>query len=87
MDQAARSEVVAALEFVDGVLIFDEDTPLRVIEYLLPDVLVKGGDWSEDRIVGADVVKRSGGEVHVIQFVEGFSTTGVMKKIRERSDQ
>jgi rfaE bifunctional protein nucleotidyltransferase chain/domain len=83
MDQAARSEVVAALEFVDGVLVFDEDTPLRVIEYLLPDVLVKGGDWSEDRIVGADVVKRSGGDVHVIQFVEGFSTTGMVKKIQE----
>jgi rfaE bifunctional protein nucleotidyltransferase chain/domain len=87
MDQGARGEVVAALEFVDGVIIFDEDTPIRVIEHLLPDVLVKGGDWSEDRIVGADVVKRSGGEVQVIPFVEGFSTTAVVRKIREESDQ
>jgi D-glycero-beta-D-manno-heptose 1-phosphate adenylyltransferase len=84
MDQGARSEVVAALEFVDGVIVFDEDTPLRVIEYLLPNVLVKGGDWSEDRIVGADVVKRSGGEVRVIPFVEGFSTTAVVRKIQEK---
>ena len=83
MDQGARSEVLAALGFVDGVVIFDEDTPLRVIEKLLPDVLVKGGDWSEDKIVGGDVVKRNGGVVRVIPFVEGFSTTGVLERIKE----
>jgi rfaE bifunctional protein nucleotidyltransferase chain/domain len=84
MDEKARSEVVAALGFVDGVLIFDEDTPLRVIEFLLPDVLVKGGDWAEEHIVGGEVVKNAGGVVRVVPFVEGFSTTGTLRKIREK---
>jgi rfaE bifunctional protein nucleotidyltransferase chain/domain len=83
MGQEARSEMVAALEFVDGVIVFDEEDPLKVIEILLPDVLVKGGDWSEDRIIGADVVRRAGGEVHVIPLVEGFSTTGIIQKIKK----
>jgi len=78
----ARSEIIAALEFVDGVVVFDEEDPLNVIESLLPDVLVKGGDWSEERIIGADAVRRAGGEVRVIPFVEGFSTTTIIEKIR-----
>lgn len=80
--QDARAEVLAALGFVDAVVIFDEETPLRVIEALLPHVLVKGGDWPEDRIVGADVVKGAGGEVRSIPFVEGHSTTSMLAKIR-----
>jgi len=76
-----RAEMVAALEFVDGVVIFDEDTPLRVIEHLLPNVLVKGGDWPEDRIVGSDVVRKAGGEVRSIPFVPGYSSTIIIKKI------
>lgn len=83
-DQGARSEVLAALGFVDAVVIFDEDTPLRLIEFILPDVLVKGGDWSEEKIVGGDVVKRNGGAVRVIPFVEGFSTTDIVKRIQDR---
>ncbi|HOP48983.1 MAG TPA: D-glycero-beta-D-manno-heptose 1-phosphate adenylyltransferase, partial [Desulfobacteraceae bacterium] len=63
------------------VLIFDEDNPLNVIETLLPDILVKGGDWQEEGIIGADAVKRNGGEVRRIPFVEGFSTTGLIEKI------
>lgn len=82
LGEAARSELIAALEFVDGVVVFDEEDPLNVIESLLPDVLVKGGDWSEERIIGADVVRRAGGEVRVIPFVEGFSTTTIIEKIR-----
>jgi len=78
-----RAEMVAALEFVDGVVIFDEDTPLRVIEHLLPNVLVKGGDWPEDRIVGSDVVRKAGGEVRSIPFVPGYSTTIIIKKISD----
>jgi len=78
-----RTEVLAALGFVDGVVVFDEDTPLEVIRCLLPDVLVKGGDWSEDRIIGADVVKEAGGEVKRIPFVSGYSTTTMITKIRE----
>lgn len=78
-----RAELLAALECVDGVLIFDEDDPLEVIRYLVPHILVKGGDWPEDRIIGADVVKEAGGEVKRIPFVEGYSTTDIIRKIKE----
>ena len=80
--QAGRAELVAALSFVDGVIIFDEDNPLRVIQSLMPDILVKGGDWKEVEIIGADVVKKAGGEVKRISFVTGFSTSDVIEKIR-----
>ncbi len=79
--EQARAELLAALECVDLVLIFDEDNPLRVISDLLPDILVKGGDWAEDEIIGADVVKERGGEVKRIPFVTGFSTTDIITKI------
>ncbi|MBW1682329.1 MAG: D-glycero-beta-D-manno-heptose 1-phosphate adenylyltransferase [Deltaproteobacteria bacterium] len=81
MPQSARAEMIAALAFVDSVLIFDQDDPLMVIRALVPDVLVKGGDWEEDRIIGADVVKEAGGRVVRIPFVEGFSTTGIIEKL------
>jgi D-beta-D-heptose 7-phosphate kinase/D-beta-D-heptose 1-phosphate adenosyltransferase len=82
MPEAARAELVAALQFVDGVLIFDEDTPLEVITQLVPDVLVKGGDWKEENIVGADVVQKAGGRVTTIPFEEGYSTTSLIDKIQ-----
>jgi D-glycero-beta-D-manno-heptose 1-phosphate adenylyltransferase len=78
-----RAELLAALGCVDGVIIFDEDTPYAMIRSLMPDVLVKGGDWPEDKIVGADVVKAAGGEVRRIQFLEGFSTTEMLKQIKD----
>jgi D-beta-D-heptose 7-phosphate kinase/D-beta-D-heptose 1-phosphate adenosyltransferase len=78
-----RAEMVAALQCVDGVVIFDEDAPLGVIEHLLPDVLVKGGDWQEGEIVGSDVVKQAGGEIQRIPFVAGYSTTIIIKKISD----
>jgi rfaE bifunctional protein nucleotidyltransferase chain/domain len=81
--QEERTEVLAALSSVDGVVVFDEDTPLKVIRHLMPDVLVKGGDWPEDKIIGADVVKGAGGEVKSIPFVSGYSTTVIIRKIRE----
>ncbi len=81
--QEERAELVAALGCVDGVTIFDEDNPLRVIEYLLPDILVKGTDWPEDRIIGADAVKKAGGVVKRISFVKGYSTTDVIAKIQK----
>ena len=81
--QDARAELLAALEFVDGVIIFDEDDPYRVIKYLMPDILVKGGDWPEDEIIGADVVKQGGGEVKRIPYVSGHATTDIIKKIRD----
>jgi rfaE bifunctional protein nucleotidyltransferase chain/domain len=82
--QEDRTEVLAALSFVDGVVVFEEDDPLTVIRHLGPDVLVKGGDWTEDRIIGADVVKGAGGEVKSIPFVSGYSTSEIIRKIRER---
>lgn len=81
--EQVRAEVLAALSCVDGVFVFDEDNPLKVIRYLLPDILVKGGDWSEKEIIGAGVVKEAGGEVRRIPFVAGFSTTDVIEKIIE----
>ncbi len=84
LDEKVRAELIASLACVDTVIIFDEDTPLNVITYLLPGILVKGGDWSEDEIVGADVVKASGGKVGSIPFVTGFSTTGIIEEILKR---
>jgi D-beta-D-heptose 7-phosphate kinase/D-beta-D-heptose 1-phosphate adenosyltransferase len=81
--QEVRSEMLAALGCVDGVVVFDEEDPLRVIQYLMPDILVKGGDWPEDKIIGADVVKEAGGEVKSTPFVTGFSTTDLINKLRE----
>jgi rfaE bifunctional protein nucleotidyltransferase chain/domain len=85
VSELERAEMVAALACVDGVVIFDEDTPLRVIEYLLPDVLVKGGDWQENQIVGADVVKKAGGTVKRIPFVPGYSTSAMLARIKNSS--
>lgn len=81
LSENVRMEVLAALTFVDNVFIFEEATPLRVIEYLIPDILVKGGDWEESKIIGADVVKANGGKVIRIPFEGGFSTTAIIEKI------
>ena len=81
--QVARAEVLAALDCVNGVVIFDEDDPFKVIKSLMPDILVKGGDWPEDEIIGADIVKEGGGEVKRIPYVSGYATTDIIKKIRE----
>jgi D-beta-D-heptose 7-phosphate kinase/D-beta-D-heptose 1-phosphate adenosyltransferase len=77
-----RALVLAALRSVDGVIQFAEDTPLNLIELLRPDVLVKGGDYTEATIVGAEVVKGNGGMVRIIPLVEGRATTNVVEKIR-----
>ena len=87
LPQEERAEVLAALACVDGVVIFHEDNPLKVIKYLMPDILAKGGDWEEDEIIGADVVKKSGGKVRRIEYVYGFSTTEIIKKIGKSSPQ
>ena len=82
MPQDARAELVAALGCVDGVIIFEEDNPLRVIQILMPDILVKGEDWAEEDIIGADVVQEGGGRVERIPYLTGYSTTGILEKIR-----
>ena len=79
-----RAELVAALSFVDAVVLFDEDNPLTLIQRLVPDVLVKGGDWTEDKIIGADVVRKAGGVVKSLPFVTGYSTSGIIEKIRDK---
>ena len=76
-----RAEVVAGLESVDYVIIFNERDPLQIIIELQPDVLVKGGDWTVDTIVGRDVVEGSGGKVISLPFVEGLSTTNIIQRI------
>jgi D-beta-D-heptose 7-phosphate kinase/D-beta-D-heptose 1-phosphate adenosyltransferase len=78
-----RAEILAALECVDGVLIFDDLTPQRLIAALLPDVLVKGGDWPGDKIVGREEVEAAGGRVVLAPVVEGYSTSEILKKIRD----
>ncbi len=80
--QDDRAEVLAALAAVDYVTLFDEATPLETIRALEPDVLVKGGDWAPDAIVGADVVRARGGEVHSLPFAPGYSTTELLERIR-----
>ena len=83
MPEDARAEVLAALDFVDAVVLFDEEDPLEVIQTLVPDVLVKGADWEEEEIVGADVVRKAGGEVRRVPVIPGFSTSGIVARIRE----
>ena len=82
-NQRARAEVLAALEAVDLVVVFDEDTPLRLIEHIRPSVLVKGGDYTREQVVGHDVVEASGGEVLLVPTVPGFSTTSLVVRARE----
>lgn len=79
--QRDRAEVLAALEMVDYVTIFDQDTPYELIGAVQPDVLVKGGDWTPDRIVGADIVRARGGAVKSLPFAKGYSTTALMQRI------
>jgi rfaE bifunctional protein nucleotidyltransferase chain/domain len=78
--EGARAEVLAALRAVDYVTLFDEPTPLELITECVPNVLVKGGDYTPDTIVGRDVVEAHGGEVRVIALVGGFSTTELVRK-------
>lgn len=83
LPERERAEILAALECVDAVLIFDEPTPREVIARLLPDVLVKGSDWPGDQIVGREEVEAAGGRVVSISVVPGYSTTEILRKIRE----
>lgn len=81
-DERSRALILASLAVVDLVVIFDEDTPLKLIKAIQPDVLVKGGDWPVDQIVGADEVKANGGQVLSLPFAEGYATSALIEKIR-----
>jgi len=79
--QDERADLLACLEFVDFVTIFDEPTPLELILFLKPDVLIKGGDWAEEQVVGREEVKSWGGTVAIIPEIPGASTTNIVEKI------
>jgi rfaE bifunctional protein nucleotidyltransferase chain/domain len=82
-DQNSRARILAAFQFIDLVVFFNEDTPLDLITALQPGILVKGSDYLAENIVGADVVKKTGGEVKTIDFVPGYSTTRIVEKIKK----
>ncbi|MCB0662201.1 MAG: D-glycero-beta-D-manno-heptose 1-phosphate adenylyltransferase [Saprospiraceae bacterium] len=81
-DENTRAHMLASLKMVDLVVIFTEDTPLDLIHILTPDVLVKGGDWSPEQIIGSDWVLQHGGEVRSLAFMDGYSTTNIEQKIK-----
>nr|WP_321406116.1 D-glycero-beta-D-manno-heptose 1-phosphate adenylyltransferase [uncultured Carboxylicivirga sp.] len=82
VDEQSRAILLAALQFIDLVVFFDEDTPYELIKALQPDILVKGSDYKAEDIVGYDIVTAKGGKVETIDFVEGFSTTTIVEKIK-----
>jgi rfaE bifunctional protein nucleotidyltransferase chain/domain len=77
-----RAEILASFECVDAVVVFDELTPQKTVAALLPDILVKGGDWPGNQIVGREEVEAAGGKVVLVDVVEGYSTTEILRKIR-----
>lgn len=81
-DENSRARVLAALQFVDLVVMFNDDTPLALISAITPDVLVKGSDYLAENIVGADVVKRAGGVVKTVDLIAGYSTSKIVEKIK-----
>ena len=81
-DEKARAVVLAALEFVDAIMFFEEDTPYNLIKRVQPDVLVKGKDYKAEDIVGYDIVTAKGGKVETIELVEGFSTTKIVNSLK-----
>jgi len=81
--ESSRASILANLVLVDVVVVFEEDTPLQLIQTLLPDVLIKGGDYTIDTIVGAKEVIANGGKVIINPIVEGFSTTNIIEKIKK----
>ncbi len=82
LNESDRTELIAAMEMVDYVVLFDEPDPHSLIAALEPDVLVKGGDWSAGQIIGADVVEQKGGRVVLVPYLKGFSTSELIEKIR-----
>ena len=81
-NENSRALLLASLLVTDAIILFDEDTPLNLIQTILPDVLVKGGDYTIDEIVGAKEVIANGGEVKIVPILEGFSTTGIIEKMK-----
>lgn len=82
VNEYSRARLMAALQFVDAVILFAEDTPESLIRTILPDILVKGDDYTLERIVGAEIVMANGGKVQTVKLVDGFSTTKIIEKIK-----
>jgi rfaE bifunctional protein nucleotidyltransferase chain/domain len=82
LPETDRVELIAAMEMVDYVILFDDPDPYKLIAAIKPQVLAKGGDWSSDKIIGADIVEAAGGRVAVIPYLKGFSTTEIIERIR-----
>ncbi len=82
-NQETRSKILASLFFVDAVVLFEEDDPASIIKFIMPDMLIKGADYNTDEIVGADVVRANKGRVVSLPLVEGYSTTGIIEKIKK----
>ena len=82
-DEQSRMMIMASFAFVDAVVLFDEETPYNLIKEILPDIQVKGGDYSSDTIVGADITKNNGGKVVIIPFLKGYSTSAIEEKIKK----
>ena len=83
IDEYSRAFMLSSFLFVDAVILFDEDTPFNLIKFIQPDILVKGSDYTENNIIGADVVKAKGGSIVTIDLVPGFSTSNIIKIINE----
>lgn len=81
-DEYSRALLLASLGFVDMVILFEEDTPFNLINFIQPDILVKGSDYKTEDIIGYDIVKAKGGQIKTLDFIEGFSSTGIIKKIQ-----
>ena len=81
-DESSRSIILASFSFVDAVVLFDEETPFELIKAVIPDILVKGADYSIDQIVGADIVVQNGGRVQTLNYLPGYSTTLIEQKIK-----
>ncbi|MEM9859364.1 MAG: D-glycero-beta-D-manno-heptose 1-phosphate adenylyltransferase [Bacteroidota bacterium] len=82
-NELSRSRMLASLQFVDGVVLFGEETPYELIKALKPDILVKGNDYLAENIVGADIVKSKGGKVETVSLVKGYSTSGLIEQIKK----
>jgi len=83
LDQESRALTLAAFSFVNNIVLFDEETPYKLIKQIRPDILVKGGDYNPEEIVGYDIVKDNGGEVKILDFIKGYSTSYIIERINK----
>lgn len=86
-NEHSRARILAALQFVDAVVLFDDDTPYHLIGQLIPDILVKGNDYLAENIVGADIVLAHSGKVETIELVKGYSTTNIIEKVKQQNKE